>query len=404
MITGRRDREVALRLLEEGLSAQQVACRTGHKRDTVSLWAKLAGMKLQTGRRGGLAPRVMPVLAADRRAHRSQGTRLDLADRGVIECGLSQGMSHGQIAALIGVHQSTVSREIGRSSEGGRYFARRAQARAEAQLARPKTPRLVENRQLRAAVVAGLNKRFSPQQISRRLRREYGGDDTMRVSHETIYQALYVQGRGSLRQELRVSKALRSGRTSRIPASKLPPKKGKPWLEGHHISTRPANVADRAVPGHWEGDLVIGAHHKSALITLVERASRYTMIRRLPDGYPSATVTDELIDMASGLREGLMKSLTWDQGSEMAEHARWTIATGAQVYFCDPHSPWQRGSNENTNGLIRDFFPKGTDFRTITDDEITEAQHLLNIRPRQTLDWETPAEVLHGQITHALTT
>ncbi|WGT47701.1 IS30 family transposase [Tessaracoccus lacteus] len=192
-----------------------------------------------------------------------------------------------------------------------------------------------------------------------------------------------------------VDKALRSGRRQRIPQSKLPAASTRPWLVGHELSKRPAEVADRALPGHWEGDLVLGERHKTALITLVERTSRFTLIRRLPDDHGSTTVTDQLIEMAASIPAELRKTLTWDQGSEMAEHARFTMATDTKVFFCDPHSPWQRGSNENTNGLIRDFFPKGTDFATITDDQVAEAQYLLNIRPRQTLDWDTPAERLN---------
>lgn len=252
-------------------------------------------------------------------------------------------------------------------------------------------------------VAARLNLRFSPKQVAKDLEKAFPDRHDMRVSHETIYQALYVQGRGSLRQELKVNKALRSGRKQRIPRSDLPPRNGRPWLAGHMISDRPAEIEDRAVPGHWEGDLVIGAHHKTALISLVERHSRFVLIRRLPDQHDTKTVIDSLIEMAQSLPEDLRKTLTWDQGVEMTDHARFTIATAVQVYFCNPHSPWERGTNENTNGLIRDFFPKGTDFATITDEQVQQAQDLLNIRPRQTLDWLTPAEKLNNQILVALT-
>lgn len=321
-----------------------------------------------------------------------------------IQFGLEQGDTFAVIARRVGVDPSTISREVARGRAGeDRYVARRAHRKALAAKGRARPRWLDSNLELRAEVVAGLNNKFSPAQVSAQLRREFPDRKEMQVSPEVIYQALYVQGRGALRHELTVDKALRSGRTSRIPTSKLPPRTARPWLVGHHISTRPAEVADRAVPGHWDGDLIIGAHHKSSLITLVERTSRFTMISRLPGPHDSVSVVDRLIAMAAGVPAEMFKTLTWDQGAEMVEHPRWSLATGAQVYFCDPHSPWQRGTNENTNGLIRDFFPKSTDFRNITDAQIAHAQHLLNIRPRKTLNWATPAEHLSQLIGHALT-
>ena len=219
----------------------------------------------------------------------------------------------------------------------------------------------------------------------------------MRLSHEAIYQALYVQGRGSLRQELRVEQALRSGRRSRKPRSRLPARGGgRSWVEGCEISLRPAGAADRAVPGHWEGDLVVGPG-TACLVTLVERSTRYLEARRL-DARDSRTVVDLLIEMAAavpdGIRAALCSTLTWDQGPELAQAARFTEATGLRVYFCDPRSPWQKGTNENTNGLLRQYFPKGTDFSAVTDEEVRAAQDQLNGRPRETLGWRTPAEAL----------
>ena len=242
------------------------------------------------------------------------------------------------------------------------------------------------------------------QQVAHRLRRDFPDRKDLHVSHEAIYQALYVQGRGTLREELKTVKALRSGRVSRRPRSLLPVHAGKSWLAGAHVSQRPAEAADRAVPGHWEGDLVVGRHGRSALITLVERASRFCLIARLPELRTSPLVVEQLTTMIQGLPRDLFRSLTWDQGSEMAQHHRFTVASTCPVFFCDPHSPWQRGSNENLNGLIRDFYPKGTNFADHTDTDIANTQHLLNTRPRQTLDWQTPAERLEQLLTVALTT
>ena len=215
------------------------------------------------------------------------------------------------------------------------------------------------------------------------------------MSHETIYQAIYFQARGELRQELARQVALRSGRTGRQtrPDSPAPQRSAKPWVRDFHISTRPAEVTDRAVPGHWEGDLVIGARGASAIVTLVERTTRYVMLGALPDGRVSDDVIDVLTALMSRLPDQLRKTLTWDQGSEMARHADFTLATDCTVYFCDPHSPWQRGSNENTNGLLRQYFPSSsTDFRKISQDELDAVARELNGRPRQTLDWHNPAE------------
>jgi len=308
------------------------------------------------------------------------------------------------IAAEVGVAPSTVSREIARASaevrSGRCYTAQHAQQRADRLRSRyrPHVGKL-DRGELRAEVVRMLNDRCSPQQITGRLPVLFPGRDDMRVSHETIYQAIYLQGRGSLRHELKVTKALRSGRTARRPASKLPRRSSRPWLDGCLLVNRPAEVDDRAVPGHWEGDLVIGPDSTdqpelsgSGLVTLVERTTRFTLIGRLPGVRDSATIIDVLTGLTASLPAQLLKSITWDQGQEMAQHARFTVATNCPVFFCDPHSPWQRGTNENTNGLIRDFYPKGTDFNLVTDHQIDETMRLLNIRPRQTLHFYTPAE------------
>jgi transposase, IS30 family len=393
-------RRRALALLEDGLSAMAVSRLLGVDRNGLASWANDAGMELRKGRHGGLVGRDGEEVAVDiEDGEWLVGGRLTEAARGFIAARRRDKWSCRRIADEIGVVASTISREIKQGTVDATrgYRPRYAHQVSIANQGRPKTRRLADNLRLRAVVVEELNLKFSPEQIAAWLKRSYPDREDMWVSHETIYQALYVQGKGSLRHELTVEKALRTGRTSRRPRSKLPARGNRSWIGPQaHISTRPAEAADRAVPGHWEGDLIIGAGLKSALITLVERASRFTLIRRLPLTHDADTVTRALIEMVQDLPAQLRRTLTWDQGSEMADHADFTIATGCQVFFCDPHSPWQRGTNENTNGLIRDFHPKGTDFTQIPDEEITRTAQLLNIRPRKTLAWDTPAERLQA--------
>jgi IS30 family transposase len=246
-----------------------------------------------------------------------------------------------------------------------------------------------------------LLQRWSPRQIARWLRCEYPEQPERWVCHETIYQAIYFQARGGLRRELARQVALRSGRVGRRAQSRAADagRSRKPWVAGLHISTRPAEVADRAVPGHWEGDLILGARNASAIITLVERTSRYVMLGALPDSRVSDAVVQVLIALMGRLPAQLRKTLTWDQGSELAKHARFTLATDCRVYFCDPHSPWQRGSNENTNGLLRQYFPRSsTNFRTYNQDQLDAIARELNGRPRQTLEWQNPAQVLNNRL------
>jgi IS30 family transposase len=248
-------------------------------------------------------------------------------------------------------------------------------------------------------VIALLARRWSPQQIAGRLKTEFAHQPEMWVSHETIYQAIYLQARGNLRAELVRQVALRSGKASRKPrpAAGGPVRSHRPWL-GLHISARPAQATDRAVPGHWEGDLLEGGRGGrggggSAIATLVERQTRFVILVGLPAGKLSEHVATQLAAAMSGLPARLRASLTWDQGTEMARHADFTVATDCPVYFCDPHSPWQRGSNENTNGLLRQYFPKGrTDFTKISQTDLDTVADELNSRPRQTLGWATPGE------------
>lgn len=348
------------------------------------------------------------------------GSRLVESERVRIEALWVAGWPIPRIAAEIGRHRSTVWREVdrhhsyrhgpknpfgARSGRGGvyrwGYHAGWAQQVARRAARRPRPVRLGSGQPLRPVVVDLLRRRWSPQQIAARLVVDYPGRAEMRVSHETIYQALYVQGRGNLRVELSRQVALRSGRTRRraAAASAGAGRSRRRWTEGFHISARPAEAADRAVPGHWEGDLVIGAYGRSAIVTLVERATRFVLLGALPDGRASEAVIGVLSDLIGRLPAELRRSLTWDQGSEMATHATFSVATGCPVYFCDPHSPWQRGSNENTNGLLRQYYPKSvTDFRRITQTDLDAVAHQLNGRPRKTLNWHNPAEALNAAL------
>jgi IS30 family transposase len=231
--------------------------------------------------------------------------------------------------------------------------------------------------------------RWSPEQISRRMRRDFPDDECMRISYEAIYQAFYVQGRGGLRREL--AACLRTGRALRMPRRRVDHRK-KRIKDMVMISERPPEAADRAVPGHWEGDLIVGKGGASAIGTVVERTTRFTMLVHLPGGHDAVTVRDALATTILTLPSHLRRSLTWDQGWELMEHAQFSVDTDVAVYFCDPHSPWQRGTNENTNGLLRQYFPKGTDLSVHSADDVANVAVALNGRPRKTLNWMTPAE------------
>jgi len=317
---------------------------------------------------------------------------LSIADRVAIADGLLAKESLRTIAGRIGKNVCTVSREVRARSVEGRYLPYHADRAAAAARTRPKQSKLVVNAVLRAAVQEGLSRRLSPEQISHRLRRDHPDDESMRVSHETIYQALYLQARGGLKVEVR--QALRTGRTRRKP-HRAPGERYQRFTDPMvMISERPAEVEDRAVPGHWEGDLITGEKNQTAIGTLVERSTRYTMLVHLPGNHDAETVRDALIATMSTLPAHLRGSLTWDQGCEMARHKQFSMATDMAVYFCDPASPWQRGSNENTNGLLRQYFPKGADLSVYSPEDLEHVAQELNGRPRKTLDWETPAERL----------
>jgi IS30 family transposase len=322
-----------------------------------------------------------------------RGAVLRVDERDDILRGIAANLSARVIAVGLGRDPSVVSREISRNGGRENYRVYAAQERFESLRVRPKSRKLEVDRRLHDEVNAGLAQRWSPRQISARMRRDHPDDEAMRVSHETIYETLYVQARGELRTELKLS--LRQGRARRVAHGSTRVKAAR--IAGMvNISERPAEVADRAVPGHWEGDLIIGKGGKSQVATLVERSSRLVMLLRVPYDRTADRVALILSMAMRRLPEHLARSLTWDQGVELAAHATFTVATDIPVFFCDPHSPWQRGSNENTNGLIREFLPKGTDLSGFTQMQLDEIADMLNGRPRQTLGWETPAERLNS--------
>ena len=395
----------------------------------------------------------MPPSTLARSSRPPSGRYLSFAEREEVALWRAQGHGVREVARRLGRAASTVSRELRRNAatRGGglEYRATTAQWHAERAARRPKPARLATNPALRAyvrdrlagavvapggAAVAGpavtwkgrrhgrrQHRRWasawSPQQISRRLRLDFPGDEAMRISHEAIYQALYVQGRGALRREL--TACLRTGRALRVPRARSRGR-GKPHVAPEvMVSQRPAEADDRAVPGPWEGDLILGLR-SSAIGTLVERTTRFTMLLHLPRmpghgegarvkngpalaGHGAEAVRDAIARTVVTLPETLRRSLTWDQGAEMSQHAQLRIDTGVRVYFCDPHSPWQRGTNENTNGLLRQYFPKGTDLSAHGADDLAAVAAALNGRPRKTLGWRTPAEALDEVLRSAQT-
>ncbi len=316
---------------------------------------------------------------------------LSLVEREEISRGVAAGESLRMVAARLGRAPSTVSRELARNGGRSSYRAHRADRAALRRARRPKPSKLATNHQLRMVVEEKLEDWWSPQQVVLWLKRTYPEDQEMYVSHETIYLSLFVQGKGALRREL--ADCLRTGRAYRRPKTKRAPSGKGRIVDPVMISERPAEVEDRAVPGHWEGDLLMGKR-QTAIGTLVERHTRYVMLFPLPDGNTAEAVRTQLAATVQRLPQHLWKSLTWDQGKEMAQHAQFSIDTGVDVYFCDPKSPWQRGTNENTNGLLRQYFPKGTDMSQLTQADLDKAAHSLNRRPRQTLDGMTPSEKL----------
>ncbi|MFJ3646991.1 IS30 family transposase [Streptomyces murinus] len=396
-----RERAAYFRLMEQGYSTREAARIVGIDRRT--------GMKWRNGHHapGNLRKAVPPIYQEQGQSpdnlhgpeepparssrYLQEHDRIHIADR------LREKASVRQIAAELGRSPSTVSREIRRNRRpmprgGFVYRPFEADRRATRRRARPKTGKIGQNPELRDFIQQHLAMRWSPEQICQALRARFPDRPEMHVTHETIYQALYVQGRGELRREL--TRALRTGRARRRPHRQAHKRASRAIKDMVLISERPAEAADRAVPGHWEGDLIIGKDGRSAIGTLVERATRYVMLVHLPIGHSAMATRNALTATVQTLPPHLWRSLTWDQGSEMAAHRSFTVATDIPVYFCDPASPWQRGSNENTNGLLRQYFPKGTDLSGHTIEHLQAVAAELNSRPRKTLGWETPAERL----------
>jgi IS30 family transposase len=355
--------------------------------------AVAVGVSVHAGRnwfveRGG----VMPQPSAP--AH--QRPRLTFEQREEIAWLKAEKKSDAEIAEVVGCNRSTVWREVKNGSttfpdRKPRYKASVAQAAADQRARRWAPGKLATHPGLHAQVQSGLEEEHSPEQISERLKMDFPDEPEMRVSHETIYKALYVQGRGELRRDLH--KRLRTGRALRKPRRAVGERRGK-IPDMVNIADRPAEVEDRAVPGHWEGDLIVGAKSASAIGTLVERVSSFTMLLHLPDNHGADAVAEAMTVAMSRLPDVLRKTLTWDQGSEMTSHIQIAEATGLEIYFCDPHSPWQRGINENTNGLLRQYFPKGTDLSVYQADYLEHVARKLNNRPRKRLGFHTPAEAL----------
>jgi transposase, IS30 family len=381
--------------IRQGLSVEEAAAAVGVSKRAAASWFSDAG---------GMPS--IPLVPGS-------GRHLSLADREAIHTGLVAGCSYAEIAGSIGRPTSTVTRELdanrlnetrpravplgqragarGPVPESPNYSPWIAQQRFESRLARPKTSKLAGNTRLCEEVQARLKLNHSPEQISARLVIDFADDPEMRVSHETIYRALYVQGRGALNREL--TRHLRTGRALRKPRRK-PAQRLERIKDMVSISERPADVEDRAVPGHWEGDLITGAQNQSAIGTLVERKTGYLMLLHLPEDHGAVAVQQAMVEAMSLLPTTLRRTLTWDRGREMANHAQITAATDLAIYFCDPHSPWQRGSNENTNGLLRQYFPKGSDLSRWGPGYLDYVAAELNNRPRKRLGWKTPAEAL----------
>jgi len=334
---------------------------------------------------------VVALYRPAKREPRRSALRLSLAEREEISRGLAAGQSVRAIARTVGRPASTVCREVAANGGRERYRACAADRRAVRKMRRPKPAKLAVCPRLREVVEGKLELRWSPQQIAAWLALAYPDDPEMRVSHETIYLSLFVQARGALRKDL--FRCLRSRRARRRPRG-LTVMNGQGKIRGMvNIAERPAEAADRAVPGHWEGDIIFGTG-RSTIATLAGRHSRFVMLVALPHGHRAEAVTGALSQAITTLPAQLRRSLTWDQGKEMAEHARFSVATGVPVYFCDPHSPWQRGSNENTNGLLRQYFPRRTDFNAVTQSDLDQVAAELNDRPRQTLKWKSPCQAL----------
>lgn len=392
--------------IRAGASTEEAVAGIANTRKTGPRYSRKAGW-LWFRQAGGVVPAYVTA--------QSSGRFLSFAEREEIHAGVERGDSIRRIARRLSRAPSTVFHELRRNmrqryrrrSLRGRpvtahwsYRPSYAQRRAEFMARRPKPAKLATHPELCQLVQAKLEQRLSPRQISVELRQEFPAIPEMWVSHETIYQSIYVQSRGALRREL--AGHLRTGRALRKPRRKANERRGR-IPDMVNISQRPADIEDRAVPGHWEGDLLMGKNGKSAIGTLVERSTRFVMLLHLPHGHSPLEVEKAIVAATGKLPEFIWKSLTWDQGHEMRNHVQVKMATGLQVYFCDPASPWQRGSNENANGLLRQYFPKGTDLSQHDADHLDFVAAQMNRRPRQTLGWQRPAQALGRLLSEAST-
>ena len=367
--------------LRSGLTPTRAAVVAGVSEHTALRWVQEASYVPRTpfcpGQEADTAP---------------QTQSLSFVERCRLEELLETGCSPAKAADLLGRHRSTIVREARRGATGSGYRARVGQDVADTNAKRPKPRKLEQHCALRDQVVRRLKKRHSPEQIARRLREDFPDDPEMWVSHETIYQAMYVQPRGELARQVKT--ALRTGRTRRKPQGRSATDNRGHLRDMINISERPAEADDRAIPGHWEGDLILGAHGESAIGTLVERTTGFVVLLHLPGDHTAATLAEAMTAKIPEIPEILRRSLTWDQGKEMALHTQITEATGLPIYFCDPHTPWQRGTSENTNGLLRQYFPKGTDLSFHGPGILDNVAAELNARPRKRHNWRTPAEEL----------
>jgi transposase, IS30 family len=381
-------RETFWAAMHSGASPTQAAVIAGVSENMGQIWVQQAGYMPRTP-----VSADTDFCACDSDAGASSARRpMSFIERCRLEELLETAHTPAQAAVLLGRHPDTIDREIDRGQTSSGYRARVGQEVAEANRRRPKPRHLEERPALLAEVVARLEQRHSPEQIAARLRQDFPDDPEMWVSHETIYQALYVQPRGELARLVKT--ALRTGRTQRKPQGRRETGQGK-LKDMINISDRPKEADDRAIPGHWEGDLILGSTaSRSAIGTLVERTTGFVVLLHLPEDRTAATLADAMSAKVPEIPEILRRSLTWDQGSEMALHTKITEATGLPIYFCDPHSPWQRGTNENTNGLLRQYFPKGTDLSFYGPGWLDQVAAELNARPRKRLGWRTPAEEL----------
>ncbi|GIF44237.1 IS30 family transposase [Actinoplanes xinjiangensis] len=378
-------RDHYLRLMAQGMNNSAACRKVGINRRTGTRWRYGRTITSADGESRIYAPIAAPKRAVSTR-YLSESERITIADEH------RAGSSSRTIAALLDRAPSTISREINRNSdpETGDYHPFAAHQRAAARRPRPKPAKLRTSAELRELVQELLDQRWSPEQICRTLPSQYPDRPELRLTPETIYQALYRPDRGGLtRSRLPL---LRTGRTYRKRRRSREQRTPRFTDRSQSIHDRPGTAEDRALPGHWEGDLIMGAHNRTAIGTLVERTTRYVLLVHLPQGRNAAHFRDRLITTFSALPAGLRQSLAWDQGVEMGRHAEFTAATSTPVYFCDPASPWQRGSNENTNGLLRQYFPKSSDLSMHTAEDLTAVATELNNRPRKILDWDTPAQ------------